>query len=230
MDIVMKLNEFSNRKSALQTNVDLSTEGRRKAMQAIDAEAANYRGEVLRALRIGWDDWKVKARRNIEALQEATDKSAAAWDYNRLNYQVKAINNRIATAGSFADVAGEYQRVKESGDRHAWRAWTETAGATIRTKYPSDPDAAVFVKRLSQDAPEVLITPEVKTLKEEGDKLSQQAAQLDEQTQRANAFYHPNSGGVFGEKTAFDAVADGVQITRRVIPETLATETHVSLK
>lgn len=230
MDIRAKLNEFDNRRQGIFTNTDLSAQGRDKELAKLNAEAATYKSEVVRELRGKWDGWKADARHNVEALREANERAAAGWDYARLNYMEKAVNFRVGGADSFADVAGEYQRVKESGDRHAWRAWVETAGGTIRVKFGNDPEALSFVKRLSQDAPEVLETDEVKELKAEGERLSKQAQELDEQTEQARAFYHPNGSGILGVKDDFETLRDGVQITRRVVPETLATVTSVRLK
>lgn len=229
MDIRAKLNEFDNRRREIFANADLSKQGRDKALQALNSEAANVKGDVLRELRGKWDGWKADARYNVESLREANERAAAGWDYARLNYMEKAVNFRVGGADSFADVASEYQRVKESGDRHALRAWTETAGATIRVKFGNDPEALSFVRQLSQDAAEVVETPEVKELKAEGERLSREAAELDEQTEQARAFYYPNGAGVFGVQDEFETLREGVSITRRVEPETLATVTAVRL-
>lgn len=229
MDVVTKLTEFSNRRHAISIDPNLSDQGRQTAMQKVNSEAENFRGEALRQLRISWDGWKSEARRNIETLQDATDKSAAAWDYARLNYQAQAISKRIATAGSFADVTRAYQQAKESGDRHAWRAWTETAGAAVGARFSQDPEAKVFIKDLATDAPEAIDTPEVKAAKAEGIKLTQRGRELNEQTQRARAFYHPNGASVFGLPDDFSKLTEGVRITSRVNAETLATVTEIQL-
>lgn len=228
MNITQKLAEFEGRRQAIERNADLSPEGRRKGIQAIDAEAQAYRGEALRGLQTAWGAWKVRARRNIEAIREASERGKKQFDYNRLQYAARTVGNTIAQAGNFADIAAAYNGAKERGDLHEVRAWIETSGAAILRRFGRDPEAIAFTKQLPNEAG-ALDSDEIRELKAEGATINREGQELDEQTQRARSYYHSNSGGIFGEKTAFDTVMEGVKISRRVEVETLATVTDISL-
>lgn len=228
MDITQKLAEFDNRRNAINTNADLSAQGRQKAMQELDREAGNYRGEVLRQLRIAWDGWKSEARRNIAALREASERAAASWDYDRLNYAARTVSNTIAQADNFARIAQAYSAAKDRGDRHELRAWIETSSAAVLRKFGRDPEAVTWAKRLPQDAP-ALDSEEVRELKAKSQALTERGAELDNQTQRARAFYHPNGAGVFSVGDDFEKLSEGVKVARRIDVETLATVTTINL-
>lgn len=228
MDIKTQLMEYENRKHTINTSPDLTTEGRKKAMQKLTAEIDQARAVIVQELRTQWDTLKTKAARNIEQVQQAQSEAAKQWDYSRLEYMARSVKNTIDNAASLADVVGMYNQVKESGDNHARRAWAETASEAIKGKYSSG-EAVVFIKQLAQDAAAVIETPQLKELKAQGSELTDQARILNEQTDQAQKFYNPNNTGVFSLPDEFTAMREGVRINQQFNAENLETVTEFSL-
>ena len=227
MDIKTQVMNFESRKHAINTSIELSDEGKRRAMQKLDGEIAAARVPITADLKSQWDTFKTQARRNIEQVQKAEDEAAKQWDYSRLEYMARSVQGEIKKSTNIADVIGKYNQVKESGDKHARRAWTEAAGEVIRAKY-HDVEALGFIKQLAQDAAAVIETPQIKELKAQGSTLTQQAHILDEQTKQVRAFYNPRNIGIYEAPDEFTAMREGVNISQH-LGDGLAIETLVTL-
>ena len=230
MDIQTQLLGFDERKRQISSNPDLSDEGKRKQLAALDAETATYKAQVIGDLRGGFDGLKSKARGNIEAIQKAEAEAAKQWDYSRLNYLSQSVRSAIVTAGNFQEVASLYEKARASGDSHTRRVWAELAKEVIQTKYSRDPDAILFAKNLDSDLDQVISTPELRELKAEGTALTNEAQRLDEERNAARVFYRGDSiSGVFAPADEFAQVSAGLKINSRVNAETWETITTVEL-
>lgn len=229
MDITTQLMDFRNRQHTINTSVELSGEGRRRAMQKLTSETAAARSAIVRDLQTQWNTWKADARRNIEDVRKAENEAAQKWDYARLEYMTRAIASTINNTREFSDVIGLYNQAKESGDLHARRAWAETAGPAVKAKYKGG-EVETFTKQLAQDAAAAIETPQLKAAREAGAQLTERARILDTQTEAVKEFYRPTRGDLtdfLGDE--FSAMRAGVSITQKVNPETLATETQAVL-
>ena len=88
------------------------------------------------------------------------------------------------------------------------------------------------IKQLQAELERVLTTPELDAARSEGSDLTRQAAALDVLTKQANGYFYGGQLGVnmiYGVKTAFETMTEGLQINQRVDAESLATITTVEL-
>lgn len=226
-----KINEFKTRKTQIESNTDLSLEGKKKALATLQQQAETYKAAAVQELGIKWGALRQRMGRNLEAIQAAESKAAQQWDYSRLNYMTQAVKSQVANTANFSEVQRLYMQAMQSGDSHARRVWCEVVGEAVKAKY-KDGEAAAFAKQLQADLNKVVTTPEIETLKSEGIEITKQAAELHTQTQQINNYFYGDSMGpraIFGGKTEFENIMQGVQITQRVDPETLTTITTAQL-
>lgn len=226
-----KINEFKARKLQIESNTDLSLEGKKKALAALQQEAAAYRAAAAQDLGIKWGALRQRMARNIEAMQAAESKAAQQWDYSRLNYMTQAVKSQVANTANFGEVQSLYRQAMQSGDSHARRVWCEVVGEAVKAKY-KDGEAAAFAKQLQAELNKVVTTPEIETLKSEGTAITKEAAELHTQTQQINDYFYGDSMGtraVFGVSTEFENLMQGVQVSQRIDPETLTTITTAQL-
>ena len=226
-----KLIEFKTRKIQIETNTDLSLEGKKKALATLQQQATQYKAAAVQELSISWGALRQRMARNIEAVQAAESKAAQQWDYSRLNYMTQAVKSQVASTANFSEVQKLYGQAMQSGDSHARRVWCEVVGEAVKAKY-KDGEAAAFAKQLQADLNKVITTPEIETLKSEGTEITKQAAELHTQTQQLNNYFYGDSMGpraIFGGKNEFENIMQGVQVTQRVDPETLTTITTAQL-
>ena len=226
-----RINEFKARKIQIESNTDLSLEGKKKALAALQQQATAYKAAAVQELGINWGALRQRMARNIEAVQAAESKAAQQWDYSRLNYMTQAVKSQVASTANFSEVQRLYMQAMQSGDSHARRVWCEVVGEAVKAKY-KDGEAAAFAKQLQADLNRVITTPEIEALKSEGSEITQQAAELHAQTQQINNYFYGDSTApraVFGVSTEFENIMQGVQITQRVDPETLTTITTAQL-
>ena len=226
-----KLAEFKARKIQIETNTDLSLEGKKKALATLQQQATQYKAAAVQELSISWGALRQRMARNIEAVQAAESKAAQQWDYSRLNYMTQAVKSQVASTANFSEVQKLYGQAMQSGDSHARRVWCEVVGEAVKAKY-KDGEAAAFAKQLQADLNKVITTPEIETLKSEGTEITKQAAELHTQTQQLNNYFYGDSMGpraIFGGKNEFENIMQGVQVTQRVDPETLTTITTAQL-
>ena len=226
-----KINEFKTRKIQIESNTDLSLEGKKKALATLQQQAETYKAAAVQELGIKWGALRQRMGRNLEAIQAAESKAAQQWDYSRLNYMTQAVKSQVANTANFSEVQRLYMQTMQSGDSHARRVWCEVVGEAVKAKY-KDGEAAAFAKQLQADLNKVVTTPEIETLKSEGIEITKQAAELHTQTQQINNYFYGDSMGpraIFGGKTELENIMQGVQITQRVDPETLTTITTAQL-
>jgi hypothetical protein len=226
-----KLQEFEARKYQIEHNIDLSREGKTKALAALQRESENYRVTTVRDLGGQWSALKDKMRSNIESVKAAQAAAAATWDYGRLNYQAQAVKSAIANTSNFQEVQSLYNQAAASGDAHARRVWGEVVRENITGKYHGG-DVAAFANQLKKDLEKVLTTPELDAAKSEGSELTKQARILYDETKQANEYFYGGRLGnnaIYGIQTEFEKLSAGVNIEQKIDAETLATVTTVSL-
>ena len=226
-----KINEFKARKTQIESNTDLSQEGKKKALATLQQQADTYKATAVKELGISWGALRQRMARNIEAVQAAESKAAQQWDYSRLNYMTQAVKSQVASTANFSEVQKLYGQAMQSGDSHARRVWCEVVGEAVKAKY-KDGEAVAFTKQLQAELNKVITTPEIETLKSEGSEITQRAAELHTQTQQLNNYFYGESMGpraVFGVSTEFENIMQGIQVTQRVDPETLTTITTAQL-
>ena len=226
-----KILELQAKKYAIETSGDLSSEGKKKAMDALNREIEVTRGAMARELSTSWGALKSKMTTNIERVQAAEAKAAERWDYSRLNYMTQAVKSQVNSAANFEAVKGLYDAAKNNGDNHARRVWCEVIQEHVATKYRTGEGVALS-KQLQAELDSVLTTPELDAARSEGSDLTRQAAALDVLTKQANGYFYGGQLGVnmiYGVKTAFETMTEGLQINQRVDAESLATITTVEL-
>lgn len=226
-----KIHELQAKKHAIETSGDLSSEGKKKAMDALNREIEATRGAMVRELSTSWGDLKVKMKANVSKVQAAEAKAAERWDYSRLNYMTQAVKSQVNSAANFETVKGLYDAAKNNGDSHARRVWCEVIQEHVAAKYRTGEGVALS-KQLQAELDSVLTTPELDAARSEGSDLTRQAAALDVLTKQANGYFYGGQLGVnmiYGVKTAFETMTEGLQINQRVDAESLATITTVEL-
>lgn len=226
-----KLQEFEARKDQIEKNIDLSAEGKKKALATLQREAESYRAAAVRDLGIQWGALKSKMKSNVENVKLAEEEAAKQWDYERLNYTAQAVKSQVNNAASFEDVQKLYDKAMQSGDTHARRVWGEVVRENIAAKYRTG-ESAVFVKKLQADLDKVLTTPKLDAAKAEGAELTKQARILHGETKQANEYFYGGRLGtnaIYGVKTEFDNMSQGVRIEQK-IDKDLATITTVTLE
>lgn len=225
-----KLQEFETRKYQIEHNIDLSAEGRRKALATLQREAESYRAAAVRDLGASWTVLKGKMKSNVESVKQAEANAAKQWDYERLNYMGQAVKSQVNNAASFEDVQSLYNKAMQSGDTHARRVWGEVVRENIAAKYRTG-ESAAFVKKLQTDLDKVLTTPDLDAAKAEGTELTKQARILHDETKQANEYFYGGRLGqnaMWGTKTEFDKMSEGVRIEQK-IDKDLVTITTVEL-
>jgi len=226
-----KLQEFEARKLQIEHNIDLSAEGKKKALATLQSEADNYRVTAVRELGASWTVLKDKMKSNVESVKAAESKAASQWDYSRLNYMAQAVKSQVNSAASFEDVQSLYSKAMQSGDAHARRVWCEVVQENVTAKYKTG-EAVAFTKQLQAELYNVLTIPELDAAKAEGTELTRQAADLHAQTMQANKYFYGGRLGtnaVWGTQTEFEALAQGVRIEQKIDAESMATITSVEL-
>jgi hypothetical protein len=226
-----KLQEFEARKYQIENNIDLSAEGKKKALATLQREAENYRTAAIRDLGASWTVLKGKMKSNVESVKAAEAQAAAQWDYGRLNYMSQAVKTQVNSAASFDAVQSLYNKAMQSGDTHARRVWGEGVRENIAAKYKGG-DVAVFVNKLQKELNGVLTTPEIDAAKAEGTELTKQARILFGETKQANEYFYGGrlaQNSIWGTVTEFEKMTEGVKINQKVDAETLATITTVDL-
>lgn len=226
-----KIHDLQAKKYAIETSGDLSAEGKKKAMDALNREIEVTRGAMVRELSASWGDLKSKVAANIAQVQAAEAKAAERWDYSRLNYMTQAVKSQVNSAANFEAVKGLYDAAKNNGDNHVRRVWAEIVQEHVATKYRTGEGVALS-KQLQAELDSVLTTPELDAARAEGSDITRQAAALDVLTKEANSYFYGNKiagNAIWGISTEFETMTAGLQIKQRVDGETLATITSVSL-
>lgn len=226
-----RIAELQAKKHAIETSGDLSSEGKKKAIDALTREVESVRVATVRELSASWGDLKVKMTANVEKVQAAEAKAADRWDYSRLNYMAQAVKTQVNSASNFETVKSLYDAARNNGDAHARRVWCEVVQEHISTKYRTG-EGVALAKQLQSELDGVLTTPELDAARAEGGDLTRQAADLDAQTKQANTYFYGGKiagNAIWGDKTEFETMTEGLQIKQRVDAETLSTITTVEL-
>lgn len=215
---VSKIRSFEGQWEQIKADRELSELGKLNAKKKLDAQIAEYRDTSLTYLR---GDWSIIRRRFQEwetKRQEAQERAASSWDYQRLNYEKTAIEAQFkATGHDLQAIESLYSRMADSGDRHKAKVAAEIGGALVSDIFgATDLQARDLVRRMSKDLEELNTTEELKQVEKEGEGLASQAVELYEATKEVASYYGPRNG--FGNDREFTALLEGVSIKQTAQP------------
>ncbi len=229
--IVNELADLQKRKAVIAGDPRFSTEGKAQEIQKLDAQRNASAPKALTTFKGDWTEMR-RAYSELKAEREQIAEAVAKqWDFQRLNYERTTATGIVSAARNPQDVQDAYEGVKLGGDRHAMRAFAETAASMLGgVKAFSDAGAMSAVRKSMQtEAAKLTASPEMQTQREAEAELSGEIARLYERTQQAANEFYPSSRTLGIGSNPFLDLLTGVQINKRVDPETLAQETSVDV-
>lgn len=228
-DLLTKIQTFKNKRHAIQTSADYSPEGKRKQLETLAREEAKFRQSAHNDLSLSWHSMRTKLEGLETSKAEAQDKAAKEWDFDRLNYNARVIESEVRKAASIADVMRKYNEVLKSGDKHARRAWAENIPAETAKRFPKGNPSELnnLERNAGKDLATLTTTPELESLAKQENDLTRQAVELHKETQIIARYF--SAGDWTGQGNEFYKLIDGVQVSERVDPATLATSHSVVL-
>lgn len=222
-DVRATIRGFGARGQEIRRNRDLTAEGQAKQLKAIQGESDTYRAKAYDLLRLTWAGIRKDYTTWHEQAAAAEDAAAQAWDYQRLAYEAQAAKTAIKTADDFTEARRLYEQAIASGDRHHARAWLENAPEALAARFGAL--AGLDVNRITKHAaaalPQMLDTPELASLREQGTELTNRALDAYKATQEAGLFYDPSAGNPFSVQNEFARLLSGVKLDEKLNIETL---------
>lgn len=221
------LQQFKTKRDAIHANKDYSTEGKRKQLDALARDEAQFRKTAHNDLTMSWRVMRGKLEKLATAKAEAQDKAAKEWDFNRLLYNAHAIESEVKQAASITDVKRKYDDVLKSGDKHARRAWAENVFSEASKHFRTAPASELndLKRTAAQDLKSLTITPELESIANQENDLTQQAVELHKETQIIGRYF--SAGDWTGQGNEFYKLIDGVRVSESVDTATLATSYSV---
>lgn len=207
--VLSRLNAFEQAKERYSRDVNLSTEGKTRSLQNVDAERRAYRLEAVRALAEAWSD--VRLKWGILQLKHDMEeqKQSRSWDYTQLSYVSQSVRERVQQSRQPSDVKKWYVPMLNSGDRHASRAAAEAGAAAVRLRFPGDLEAYNLALEGDKRLKELLHSPVYDQVYEGMQQLVRDAMTLEEQHARIKSAYQPYGFDV----SDFTKAHEGVTLT-----------------
>ena len=234
MDLNQTMQHFAARKAAINSNKELSQIGKKTQLAKIDGEIQQFTTAAYNELKSSWAVVKIKMQRTAAQLAAADEAAAAQWDYNRLNYEARAIETAVMKADTISEVKKQYDAVMKSGDNHKRRAWAENLRGEISKRWGDSIEANRIKKQSEGDLQEITTTPELKELQDKAAQLASEAAQLYNTTKAAQGYFigHREAGvnSLYGISNPFADLLQGVNVSPKVDPETLAASVSVTIE
>lgn len=197
-DLIGKIREFGNRETVIRASDELSPEGKRRQLALIKQERDDFRSVAVATMKRDFNDLLDRFNANDAARKAAQEKTAASWDYERLNYQAKAAAAKIATAPDLGEIRNLYEAAKNSGDKHGYRALIETAVEAIQNRWGIETEAAMLVRLMRRDLNGLLSTPELQAINDRGAELATEAIAIKSILAELHNFYGGAVSGVWG--------------------------------
>jgi hypothetical protein len=194
------MQKFSNQETAVSKNTDWTEAGKQKELAKIAEAKQSFRAQVVATMIREFDSLLARFNANDTARKAAQNAAAAAWDYERLNYQARAAETKIKTADDLAAVEALYHSAKNSGDKHAFRAMVEVATDALKTRWLAlEPERAhLLIKAMQRDLRDLMYTPELKAADERGNTLANEAIDLKTLLQAAHTQFGAAVSGLLG--------------------------------
>lgn len=226
-ELLTNLQQLKAKREAIRFNADLSNEGKRKELEKVQRQEAQFRQSAHNDLSLSWRVMRTKLERLATSKTEAQERAAGGWDFDRLLYNARAIESEVKQAASLADVRRKYDEVLKSGDKHARRAWAENAYTEVVKRWGESLNANELRRTAAADLASLTTTPELETIAKQEHELTKQAIELHNETQVIARHFGGNDWT--GQGNEFYNLLDGVQVSASVDPETLATSHNVVL-
>lgn len=226
-----KLQTILQRAENLSRDQVRTAHEKRTEAERIAIEKQAVYNQVKSALQTDWSLLKGQYKQLQREKTGAADRSAARWDYNRLEYERKRAGEHLKSA-PFHAIKKRFSDIEMSGDLHALRAYAEVGLDILGNvrKFSADqaPELGDIRNGFNQMVDDLTITPEQRELAKQGEILTDKVAEVFDATMKARSEYIKiDALGTFDN--VFDRMIEGVNIRRRVDPENLATITEVNL-
>jgi hypothetical protein len=229
--VVIKIEEFTQRESAIRKNGDLSAAGQKKARDLLTAEILAYRPRALQIL--GDDVTALRARftANESARATAQNQAEGAWDYQRLNYHAALVRQTVARlAGANSPgikqpaevlLAKEWDQAKAYGDKTKMRAWAEFGSDELLKAFPSDQNIALLVKTMRDELANMLYTPALKSVDQAGEALADEAMNLIVAVLKAAKFFYASDkwNTMFSGTDPLTKLLDNISVSTEYLGE-----------
>jgi hypothetical protein len=131
----MNIDEFMNgylkARQAIENNADLKESAKKKRLDDLAALKKKEARQYVKDLRKAAVEHALKLHQTQTAFEEKEAEALDNMNFERLNFEAKAIENKIALAETFDDVMQAWEADKQSGDVHKIKAWQSTSGKPI---------------------------------------------------------------------------------------------------
>lgn len=125
------INDYWEARKAIENNADLSSTGKKKRLDDLAALKKKEARKHVKDLRKAAVEHALKLHEAQAAFEEKEAEALKNMNYERLNFEAKAIENKIALAQTFDEILEAWEADKQSGDAHKIKAWQSTSGKPI---------------------------------------------------------------------------------------------------
>jgi hypothetical protein len=213
-----QLRGFTNQESVILSNTSLTDNGQKLELDKLATQKWEYRPQAVRAVVSAHDALLARFNANQSERLSVQEAAAKAWDYERLNYQARAIQAGIKQINTVDDLRKAFDQARQSGDKHQLRAFCENGPEVISKRFlGADLEGgALLMHDMKLALSELLTTPALDTIDKIGAALADEAINLKEVAKECNRFYGGVNEGVFGleTKSEFSAVMNSITVTR----------------
>lgn len=219
-EVVQKLRFFNDARKSIRVDTNLSDTGKARAAQNLEQSIELFRGSALAELAGQWRGVRERYTRLDERRLKAEQAEGSRWNYQALNYESQAVKARLEGMYDKKEVTSYLEDVMNSGNVEKKRAMAETAPGVLRRKFPGLEGERLVVK-LENQLNQLVDTPELQAVRDEGSELAQDVVNLWNATNETSRFYSKAGDGSFGYKDEFERLLEGVSIFRKLDVETL---------
>lgn len=130
--------DFEAKQKAIESNKDLSSSGKQKALAQLKRDKKAQTRERIKSSRKTAVIAGLKAKELQDERIKKTGQSRENMDYSRLNYEAMTIKAQIEADKSPEGVRELWERAKEANNVYAIKAWKDTAVGLISSLGGSD--------------------------------------------------------------------------------------------
>jgi hypothetical protein len=210
-----KVNEFLNKRRAIEQDQRLSQDGRIEANKVLDAEIGAYKPAAINNLRASIELAKSKFKNAEHAIAKAIDDQANSWDFQRLNYNAQAVGLQFENTPSAEDAAMLYDELQGSHDRYKIRAAAEVGAGVIMRRFGQE-RGGDLTRRMRGDLEAMSSAPEIDATKKAAGAAGREVIRAAEEIKKVSDFYYPGRG--FSGINEFSNLLEGVKISQRINP------------
>jgi hypothetical protein len=182
--VLDKVKLFTEQERLIQRDVNLSTQGKKRALDNLRESMVSYVGTANSLLSVDWRETR-KAFQTLEQERlKALEAERRSWNYEQLNYESQRLRSLVSSKGfSAEELKQAWNQVKGEGNREGVRAFVESLPAIQGRSWDVTPGDVISEVKTAGET--VRLTEELKGVRAKSQNLAEQTEQLYQTTATA---------------------------------------------